>query len=680
MCGIVGVLSFNNSAFRVSEPYLVRMRDVMSHRGPDGAGIFVSPDRRLGLGFRRLAIIDLSERAMQPMSNEDGTLWVVFNGEIYNHAEIRAELESRGGHRWKTDHSDTEVILHAFEEWGIECVHKFRGMFAIALWDTKQRQLWLIRDRIGVKPLYYSIHHGRITFASEIKALLEDEQQPRDVNEEALYYYLSFNATPAPLTLFSGIQKLAPGTWLRVNEDGHVQECRYWDVWDHTQPLTNVSEDEIAERILSELRTSVKLRKISDVPVGVFLSGGIDSSTNAALFSEGDGQPVKTFSIGYDREYESYPSELGYARKIAQKVGADHHELLLKESDLLESLPLIIRHQDEPLADPVCMPVYYVSKLARDAGVIVCQVGEGSDELFWGYKYWRDSLRLQRFSNSLPIPNALRNLGLAGLNFVERGRNASYRRQFSCEVLRRALSNRPVFWGGAEVLSDSQKRQFLSPRLLKKFKELSSWEALRPIRQRFEEKSWEPSPLNWMTYLDLNVRLPELLLMRVDKMSMAVSLEARVPFLDHKFVELAMSIPEAVKTRKGVLKYILKKAVRGVIPDELIDRKKQGFGVPVYEWYQTKFGEHLVKETKDFCENTDLFRFEEVLPFLPKRGWALLNLALWWKQYIGSESTPPQPFLAPASLRSESNSHRNISLPVEPNMGTASTAQSGGRS
>jgi len=617
---------------------------------------------------------------MQPMSNEDGTLWVVFNGEIYNHAEIRAELESRGGHRWKTDHSDTEVILHAFEEWGIECVHKFRGMFAIALWDTKQRQLWLIRDRIGVKPLYYSIHHGRITFASEIKALLEDEQQPRDVNEEALYYYLSFNATPAPLTLFSGIQKLAPGTWLRVNEDGHVQECRYWDVWDHTQPLTNVSEDEIAERILSELRTSVKLRKISDVPVGVFLSGGIDSSTNAALFSEGDGQPVKTFSIGYDREYESYPSELGYARKIAQKVGADHHELLLKESDLLESLPLIIRHQDEPLADPVCMPVYYVSKLARDAGVIVCQVGEGSDELFWGYKYWRDSLRLQRFSNSLPIPNALRNLGLAGLNFVERGRNASYRRQFSCEVLRRALSNRPVFWGGAEVLSDSQKRQFLSPRLLKKFKELSSWEALRPIRQRFEEKSWEPSPLNWMTYLDLNVRLPELLLMRVDKMSMAVSLEARVPFLDHKFVELAMSIPEAVKTRKGVLKYILKKAVRGVIPDELIDRKKQGFGVPVYEWYQTKFGEHLVKETKDFCENTDLFRFEEVLPFLPKRGWALLNLALWWKQYIGSESAPPQPFLAPASLRSESNSHRNISLPVEPNMGTASTAQSGGRS
>jgi asparagine synthase (glutamine-hydrolysing) len=389
MCGIAGAFSFANSAFRVSEPYLIRMRDAMAHRGPDGAGLFISSDRRLGLGHRRLAIIDLSECANQPMTNEDGTLWVVFNGEIYNHAEIRAELERLGGHRWKTDHSDTEVILHAFEQWGIDCVQKFRGMFAIGLWDSKQRQLWLIRDRIGVKPLYYSIHHGRITFASEIKALLADEDQQRSLNEDALYYYLSFNATPAPETLFSGIRKLPPGTWLRINEDGSVREFRYWDVWDHTQPLTNVSDAEIAERILDELRTAVRLRKISDVPVGVFLSGGIDSSTNAALFSEGEGQPVRTFSIGYDKEYGSYPSELQYARKIARKVGAEHRELLLRESDLLDSMPLIIRHQDEPLADPVCMPVYYVSKLARDSGVIVCQVGEGSDELFCGYQYWK---------------------------------------------------------------------------------------------------------------------------------------------------------------------------------------------------------------------------------------------------------------------------------------------------
>jgi asparagine synthase (glutamine-hydrolysing) len=665
MCGIVGVLSFNNSIFRVSEPYLTRMRDVMFHRGPDGAGNFISPDQQLGLGHRRLAIIDLSEKAAQPMTNEDGTLWVVFNGEIYNHAEIRGELERRGGHQWKTDHSDTEVILHAFEEWGIDCIQKFRGMFAIALWDSKNRQLWMIRDRIGVKPLYYSIHQGRITFASEIKALLEDDEQERSVNEEALYYYLSFNATPAPLTLFSGIRKLAPGTWLRVSADGQTQEHRYWDVWDHTQPLTNVSEAEIAERILSELRTAVKLRKISDVPVGVFLSGGIDSSTNAALFSEGDGHPVNTFSIGYDKEYKSYPSELPYARKIARAVGAEHHELLLRESDLLDSLSLIIRHQDEPLADPVCMPVYFVSKLARDSGVIVCQVGEGSDELFWGYKYWKDSLRVQHFANTFPIPKPLRKLGLAALSFVEQVPGASYRHEFSCEVLRRALSNRPVFWGGAEVFSDLQKQQFLSPRLRKKFAGFSSWEALRPIWQRFEEKAWEKSPLNWMTYLDLNLRLPELLLMRVDKMSMAVSLEARVPFLDHKFVELAMSIPQAVKTKNGILKYILKKTVRGVIPDELIDRRKQGFGVPVYEWYHTRFGEYLAKEMGDFCRNTDLFQLEGVQPFLKKRGWALLNVALWWKQYIGSASALPHALSGPFSAETQPVSLRATPLSVE---------------
>src|SRR5712692_1653661 len=443
MCGIVGVLSFNNSSFRVSEPYLTRMRDVMSHRGPDGAGNFISPDRRLGLGFRRLAIIDLSERAMQPMSNEDGSLWVVFNGEIYNHAEIRAELESRGGHRWKTDHSDTEVILHAFEQWGIDCIHKFRGMFAIALWDTRQRQLWLIRDRIGIKPLYFSIHHGRITFASEIKALLEDQEQERAVNEEALYHYLSFNVAPAPQTLFSGIQKLSPGTWLKVSENGVVQECRYWDVWDHTEPLTNVSEAEIAERILSELRTSVKLRKISDVPVGVFLSGGIDSSTNAALFSEGEGQPVKTFSIGYDGEYKSYENELHYARKMATVVGADHHELLLREDDLLDFLPQMIRHQDEPLADPVCVPVYYVSKLARDHGVIVCQVGEGSDELFCGYPIWKVKLKLQQYDD-LPVPRALKHLGLSTLRLFGKDQCHQY------EALRRATLHQPIFWGGAE--------------------------------------------------------------------------------------------------------------------------------------------------------------------------------------------------------------------------------------
>jgi asparagine synthase (glutamine-hydrolysing) len=664
MCGIVGAFSFRNSSFRVSESYLEAMRDTMSHRGPDGAGAFISSDGRLGLGHRRLAIIDLSDNALQPMTNEDGTLRVVFNGEIYNHADIRKELENLGGHRWKTDHSDTEVILHAFEQWGIACLEKFRGMFAIALWDAKKRELWLIRDRMGVKPLYYSIHHGRVTFASEIKALLADPEQKREVNEEALYYYLSFNAPPAPLTLFEGIRKVAPSNWLRISDDGQVNESRYWDVWDHTEPLTTASEAEIAERLLAELRTCVQLRKVSDVPVGVFLSGGIDSSTNAALFSEGGGEPVRTFSIGYDQEYKTYPSELPYARMVAQKVGAEHHELLLKESDLIDTLPLIIRHQDEPLADPVCLPVYFVSKLARDNGVKVCQVGEGSDELFSGYPYWNQSQRLQRFCNVVRFPGFMSSLGVGAANLLEGGPNSSYPRRWRCEMARRAFSNRPVFWGGAEVMSDWQKQTILSPRLRKKFAHLSSWEALRPIRQRFEENAWEPSPLNWMSYLDLNLRLPELLLMRLDKMSMATSLEAREPFLDHKLVELVMSIPTAIKTQGGVLKYILKKAVRGVIPDEIIDRRKQGFGVPTLEWSQTLYGDYMKKELRDFADTADIFQYEGLLPHVKKRGWALLNVAMWWKQYIGSAPSLPPSLPVRVPSLTQPIGVRNMPLPV----------------
>jgi asparagine synthase (glutamine-hydrolysing) len=632
MCGITGAMSFTNSRFSITENYIARMRDTMTHRGPDGAGTWVSSDARVGLGHRRLSIIDLSESAAQPMCNEDRSIWVTFNGEIYNHAEIRKELNQIARHRWKTDHSDTEVIVHAFEEWGIDCINRFRGMFAIGLWDARKRELWLIRDRIGIKPVYYSLHHGRLTFASEIKALLKDPDQSRKVNEEAFYHYLSFLTTPAPETLFEGINKVEPGTWLRISENGRIQKHRYWDVWDHTSPLTNVSDAEIAERVLSELKTAVKLRKISDVPVGVFLSGGIDSSTNAALFSEGEGRPVRTFSIGYDQEYGSYPSELRFARLMAETVGAEHHERLLAESDLLDFLPEMVRLQDEPIGDPVCFPVYYVSKLARDNGVIVCQVGEGADELFWGYPQWKIMLRLQQY-NDVPFPRLLKTLGLASLKALGKDESLPY------EMLRRGVEGNPVFWGGSEAFTETTKKRILSPRLKKQFAHLTSWDALSPIQERFAAKAWEKSHLNWMTHLDLNLRLPELLLMRVDKMSMGVSLEARVPFLDHRFVELAMSIPEAVKTRRGILKYVLKKAVRGVIPDELIDRKKQGFGVPVSEWFMAKLGTYVRQELAEFCRETDILDAKKVLDMLNHKengtkAWYLLNFVLWWKEYI----------------------------------------------
>lgn len=648
MCGLVGALVFADNGFRISEPYIARMRDVMAHRGPDGAGAWISADQKVGLGHRRLSIIDLSTAADQPMCNEDGSLWIAFNGEIYNHAEIRAELVALGGHRWKTDHSDTEVILHAFEQWGIDCVQKFRGMFAIALWDEKRRELWLIRDRIGVKPLYFSVHSGRLTFASEIKALLQDPQQQRAVNEEAFFHYLSFLTTPAPQTLFEGIKKLPAGNWLRISADGQMRQHRYWDVWDHTQPLLGVSDDEIAQRVLAELRTAVKLRKVSDVPVGIFLSGGIDSSTNAALFSEGEGGVVKTFTIGYTGEHRDHPNEVHYARAMAERVGAQYHERLLGVDDLIDFLPRMVQLQDEPLADPVCVPVYYVSKLARDNGVIVCQVGEGSDELFWGYSHWKLLLNLQRYDD-FPLPGALKRFGLGAMRLFGAGETRPY------EFLRRGACDQPIFWGGAEAFTQFQKERILSPRLRQRFAGRTSWEALEPIRRRFDEAAWEKSHLNWMSYLDLSLRLPELLLMRVDKMSMGVSLEGRVPFLDHKFVELAMSIPSAVKTRDGVTKYILKKSVRGVIPDELIDRKKQGFAVPMYDWFLDKLGGYAREELTRFCDRTDFLDRTEVMRLIDlKRGrwvWFLLNFALWWREFIepsAPAATQAEPALSTA--------------------------------
>jgi asparagine synthase (glutamine-hydrolysing) len=632
MCGIVGALALQSSTPPVTAAYIEAMRDAIAHRGPDGAGTWVSPDGRVGLGHRRLAIVDLSDAAAQPMEVEDGKVWVTYNGEIYNHADIRRELEATGRHRFRTDHSDTEVLLRAYLEWGVDCLRRFRGMFAFALWDGRLRKLWLVRDRIGIKPLYYSIHHGRLVFASEIKALLRDPEQPRAVDEEALFHYLSFLTTPGRGTLFAGVRKLAAGCWLSVDAEGRVDERRYWDALDVPVGFDGVSDDTIAEGLIDELRTAVRLHKVGDVPVGVFLSGGIDSSTNAALFAEDSADRVKTFSIGYDSDYGSYKNELSYARDVADRIGAEHHELRLTQKDLVDFLPRMVSLQDEPIADPVCVPVYYVSKLAREAGVVVAQVGEGADELFWGYPNWRRALRLQRLNDGMPLAGIMRRLGLYALDLAGRsGGQAS-------DWLARTSAGRPLFWGGAEAFPHRQKLSLLSERLRQDFGARSSWEAIEPIWRRYQEKRPGRAGLDWMTYLDLNFRLPELLLMRVDKMSMGVSLEGRVPFLDHRFVEYAMKIPESVKTRDGILKYILKKSVRTLIPDAVIDRPKQGFGVPVHEWLLSGLGDYVRDAIDDFMAGTDLLDPRSVRALLAQGGnvnvWNLLNLALWWKTYI----------------------------------------------
>lgn len=632
MCGIAGLLSFDAARMPAREDTLAAMRDTMRHRGPDGAGVWISADSAIGLAHRRLSIVDLSDAAAQPMATADGRYHLTYNGEIYNHRELRAELTALGHTDWTTDHSDTEVILHAYRQWGTACLERFRGMFAFALWDNMERSLWLVRDRVGIKPLYYALDERGVVFASEIKAILAGPPRERAVDEEAFFHYLSFLTTPAPMTLFKGIRKLPAASWMRIGADGTTEMSRWWDPLDGVTQAGQTDEAEIARDVLDQLRRAVRYRKEGDVPIGVFLSGGIDSSTNLALFSEGESKVVKTFSIGYAGAQDSVADELPHARLMAERTGAEYHQHLLSQDDLLAFLPDMVTLQDEPIADPVCVPVYYVSKLARDNGVVVCQVGEGADELFWGYPSWKTFLRLERL-NALPVPRWLKRLGVAALRAAGKGDH------LATEFLRRAGAGVPIFWGGAEAFPEGHKRRILSPRLRAKFKDASSWDALAPIRARFEAKAPDRHPLNWMTYLDLNLRLPELLLMRVDKMSMGASIEARVPFLDHEFIRCALQIPAAMKTKGGELKHILKAAVRGLIPDSIIDRPKQGFAVPVEDWVLDRLGDEAGRILRDFCAETDFLDAVAVEDLLRRRKarqiWYLLNFALWWRAYVG---------------------------------------------
>jgi len=632
MCGIAGILAFGDSE-PIAEGVITTMRETLRHRGPDGGSNWIGADAHVGLGHRRLSIIDLANTAAQPMANGDGSLQLVFNGEIYNHAELREELSRLGTYRWTTDHSDTEVIVHAFEEWGIDCVHRFRGMFAFAVWDARERALWLVRDRIGIKPLYYTVQGSRFAFASEIKALLTLPDVPRGVDETALFHYLSFLTTPGEQTLFAGIKKMAPGTWLRVDHQGSVRTSRYWDVWDAASPI-NGTDEELAERVLAELRTAVKLRKISDVPVGVFLSGGLDSSTNARLFSEGESQPIRTFSIGYDRDYAGYANELHHARAMAETIGSEHHERRLTRADVIDFLPKMVDLQDEPIADPVCVPVYYVAELARRSGTIVCQLGEGADEMFIGYPNWLQALERQQLDDQ-PAPRVAKRLAANALVA------AGYGHAWQTEFLRRGGRAEPLFWGGAESFPHHEKRRLLSPHVRQRLDGLTSWDALAPFHADFMSKAHDTSHLNWMSYVDLRLRLPELLLMRVDKMTMGVGLEARVPFLDHHLVALAMSIPSTRKAPGGRLKHLLKLAVRGLVPEQLIERRKQGFGVPVDDLFAGRLAAVAGRELTRFADQSGLIDRDAALALVNSgqgaKSWYLLNLALWWRHFIAGE-------------------------------------------
>lgn len=623
MCGIAGLLYFDRSR-EVDPALLDRATDSIAHRGPDGRG--THREKNLGLGHRRLAIIDTTDAAAQPFSNEDGTVWIVFNGEIYNYRELRDGLTTRHTFRSRTD---TEVILGLYDEQGVQCVSMLGGMFAFAIWDARAQRLVLARDRLGKKPLYYAVTDRGLTFASELKALLVGIPAPA-IDPLALHHYLTFQYVPAPLTIFQGIRKLRPGHVL-VYENGKISESAYWSLH-YIDKLSGPTEAEYLEEFRSLLREAVRQRLESDVPLGAFLSGGVDSSSVVALMSGLMSQPVKTFSIGFKEEAFN---ELPHAGAVARLFGTDHHEFVVEPS-AVEILPTLVRVYDEPYADSSAIPTYYVSQLSRRHVTVVLN-GDGGDELLAGYPRYDLTTFDRLASRYLPdsVRERLRNLltrmppGLPGSGLL-RHRLAHMIAPFSRAYLGRICYFYP-----------EEKERLYAPDFGETVRGHDSYSLL----VRWFEEVPASDLLDRMLGVDTRSYLPDDLLVKVDRATMAHGLEARSPFLDHRLVEFAASLPVDLKVRNGQTKYLLKTAMRGTLPDRILDRDKMGFGVPIERWFRQDCRE-FVRDIllSDRCLSRGYFRPERVRQMIDAhqqtetnygyRLYALLMLELWHREYV----------------------------------------------
>jgi asparagine synthase (glutamine-hydrolysing) len=629
MCGICGFYDYQDNR-PPDQQVLGEMLNLLEHRGPDDAGAHF--DQGLALGMRRLSIIDLSG-GKQPICNEDGTVVTVFNGEIYNYRSLRQELQSRG-HVLATD-SDTEVIVHLYEEYGEECVHQLRGMFGLAVWDARRRKLFLARDRLGIKPLYYTELRGQLIFASEIKAILQYPGVPRRLNVEGLSNFLSLKYVPAPQTMFEDIYALPPGCTLTCDSNG-ARVHRYWDL-SFAKREEGRSEESYAEQLEALLRECVKLHLVSDVPFGAFLSGGMDSSTIVALMSQFLSEPVKTYSVGFTGDAEAY-SELPYARLVAQRYQTDHHEVFVRASHLVDLAERVTWHLDQPIADEAALANYMVAELAsRDVKMVL--TGEGGDELFAGYARYVG----ERFSPLFQIfPKHAKSLALmlsTRVPGVRRQKLALYALCQSDEI------TRLVNW--FPLFNSEMKEQLLS----KEFQQSLSGNDAKVVFAEQLARTDATDPLNRMLYVDTKLWLPDDLLARGDKTSMAASVEARLPLLDHKLVEFAASLPQNMKLKGLTRKYLLKKVGRAWLPPEIISRKKKGFPMPISPWlrrearpflrdvlspatlrrrglFNPSFVERLLGEHESgFAEHGSLL-------------WGLLSVELWQRLFLDSQQRP----------------------------------------
>ncbi len=562
MCGIAGLVHFDGRP--ADRPTLVAMTRVLAHRGPDGEGFYL--DGPVGLGHRRLSIIDLVA-GNQPMASDDRRVWITYNGEVYNYRELRSELTTRGC-RFTTA-SDTEVILRGYETWGIEVLHRLRGMFAFAIWDGRQRQILLARDRLGIKPLVYAWDGRTLRFGSELKALLQDPEVSRNLDREALRDYFVHLFVPAPRTIFRSARKLPPASYLVGSLDtGRVEVHRYWRL--RLSPDCSVTEAEWVERLRALLADTVQLHMVADVPVGAFLSGGVDSSTVVACMARVSSTPVRTFSIGFD---EADFDELTYARLVARRHGTDHYEMVVKP-DVVAVMPRLAWQFDEPFADASAVPTYCVSRITRDH-VTVALSGDGGDEAFAGYRRYQRALRFSRGVDTPPLA-LLKPVARAAAACLPEGTPGKgllallgatpLTRYFRLMTFQRAVTLRRLLTADALAGIDPDPDE--------------------EVYRRLAASAGTRDHLSVLQYIDTHHYLPEDILTKVDRMSMLASLESRVPLLDHVLLEFAATIPSKLKIRAGTAKYVLKRAMEPDLPPEVLHRPKMGFGVPLARWFR----------------------------------------------------------------------------------------------
>ncbi len=626
MCGICGI--FDAEARGVSqEPLVRRMASMIAHRGPDEEGYHVTP--HCVLGHRRLKIIDLSPRGRQPMTNEDGTIWVSFNGEIYNYLELRDGLVRRG-HQFRSE-TDTEVLVHLYEEKGESLLNDLNGMFAFALWDARRGRLLLARDRFGKKPLYYFIDGSRLLFASEIKAILADPSVPRQIDPEALSAYLSLGYVPGPACIFKGIQKLPPASWITIELDPATQGLktdgphRYWTL--RYQPDSRLTETECVPRIQDLIRDAVRVRLFSDVPLGAFLSGGLDSSTVVASMAEVSETPVETFSAGFDEE--SF-DELHFAEIVAKRFGTNHH-VLHCSPNILEILPKLVYHFDEPFADSSAIPTYCISEAARQQTTVILS-GDGGDEIFAGYTRYDDGMHLWRQQNTLPGTLA-RGIYRFLVDFYPvKARGWGILNKRSLPALDSYIADLCIY-------QPPQKRDLLAH----EWRAPAEGQAFRLSRDLADPVGSDEF-LSRMQGMDQMSYLPDDILVKVDRASMAVGLETRAPLLDYRLAEFMSTVPENLRYHNGIKKYLLKQAVRAKLPAEIIDRPKMGFAVPLKHWFHGQAAD-LVRDVllSKSARERGIFRPQELKRLvdghhggrdLSSQLWAAVFFESWCQKWL----------------------------------------------